>query len=404
MREGWVEERLGDICTLLNGRAYKKKELLSSGKYPVLRVGNFFSNRSWYYSDLELEENKYCDRGDLLYAWSASFGPRIWSGEKVIFHYHIWKTVLDKNRINKKFLYYWFDWDADKIKSEQGAGTTMIHVTKGSMENRLLALPPLPEQKRIVAILDEAFEDIDAAIANTQKNLANARELYDGYLETLFARSGSNWKKTTLGEVAAFKNGLNFTKSSKGETIQIVGVADFQNNLWVPTSDLSKVQIDKKLSDAYLLQEGDILTVRSNGNKQLIGRCIIAGAITERTSHSGFTIRIRLFSTEISPEFLIQHLKSGRSRRELIESGDGANISSLNQTALSALPISFPVIRDQTAIVRRINSIAVSAANLNDVYEKKLAYLSELKQSLLAKAFSGELTADSESVLKEAVG
>ena len=78
MREDWKFKRLDEVCTFINGRAYKKDELLSSGKYMVLRVGNFFTNKEWYYSDLELSEDKYCENGDLLYAWSASFGPRMW--------------------------------------------------------------------------------------------------------------------------------------------------------------------------------------------------------------------------------------------------------------------------------------------------------------------------------------
>ena len=88
MNNGWQVKKLGDVCRLINGRAYSKPELLSDGKYRLLRVGNFFTNNHWYYSDMELEEDKYCDTGDLLYAWSASFGPRIWTGGKVIYHYH----------------------------------------------------------------------------------------------------------------------------------------------------------------------------------------------------------------------------------------------------------------------------------------------------------------------------
>ena len=84
---------LGNLARVINGRAYKQEELLDSGKYRVLRVGNFFSNGSWYYSDLELDKDKYCESGDLLFAWSASFGPKIWNDEKVIYHYHIWKIV-----------------------------------------------------------------------------------------------------------------------------------------------------------------------------------------------------------------------------------------------------------------------------------------------------------------------
>ena len=151
--EGWEWKRLEEVCQFINGKAYKKIELLSEGKYPVLRVGNFFTNNNWYYSDLELPENKYCDYGDLLYAWSASFGPRIWEGEKSIYHYHIWKTIPDNKLITKEFLYQLLDWDVEKIKSDQGTGATMMHVTKGSMEARIIPLPSLQEQKRIVAKL-----------------------------------------------------------------------------------------------------------------------------------------------------------------------------------------------------------------------------------------------------------
>ena len=85
-KPGVEMKTLGEICEVINGRAYSQPELLSEGKYRVLRVGNFFSNDSWYYSNLELEDKYYCNKGDLLYAWSASFGPHIWEEEKTIYH------------------------------------------------------------------------------------------------------------------------------------------------------------------------------------------------------------------------------------------------------------------------------------------------------------------------------
>lgn len=149
----WEVKELGDVCDFLNGRAYKKDELLSSGKYKVLRVGNFFSNDNWYYSDLELETNKYCENGDLLYAWSASFGARIWNGEKVIYHYHIWKINTLEAVINKFYLFYVFEWDVEALKEKHGNGMAMTHVGKASIETRKIPLPPLPEQKKIAELL-----------------------------------------------------------------------------------------------------------------------------------------------------------------------------------------------------------------------------------------------------------
>ena len=185
--QGWESKKLGDVARLINGRAYKKPELLSKGKYPVLRVGNFFTNQNWYYSDLELPEDKYCEYGDLLYAWSASFGPRIWLGDRSIFHYHIWKVELDTNVLDKKYLYYFFEWDKESIKVEQGAGATMIHVSMGSMNARSISLPPLDEQTRIVALLDDIKANVSKLKEEYILNAENITNLRQSVLQKAFA-------------------------------------------------------------------------------------------------------------------------------------------------------------------------------------------------------------------------
>lgn len=155
----WEWVRIGDIVNFINGRAYKAEELLTHGKYKVLRVGNFFSNDKWYYSDLELEDNKYCHKGDLLYAWSASFGPRIWTEDDTIFHYHIWK--IEYGILNREFLYYLLLADIKNIQSDL-TGSTMKHLSLTNMLPRLVPLPPLAEQERIVAKLDSLLPKVQA--------------------------------------------------------------------------------------------------------------------------------------------------------------------------------------------------------------------------------------------------
>lgn len=182
----WEIKKINEICTLINGRAYNKQELLSEGKYRVLRVGNFFTNNNWFYSNLELSEEKYCDEGDLLYAWSASFGPRVWEGEKVIYHYHIWKVIPNLNLISKEFLYILLEWDKESIKKAQGTGTTMMHVSKGSMEARLIPLPPIAEQQSIVQKLDALSSETKKLEAIYRKKLEDLEELKKSILQKAF--------------------------------------------------------------------------------------------------------------------------------------------------------------------------------------------------------------------------
>ena len=159
----WVWARFQDVVEFINGRAYKKDELLSKGKYKVLRVGNFFTNSSWYYSDLELPDEKYCYNGDLLYAWSASFGPKIWDGDKTIFHYHIWNVKFNAQCFDKHYLYWYFIYDVYRVSSDT-TGSTMKHVSMQNMLPRLIPLPPLAEQQRIVAKLEKLLPLCDGLV------------------------------------------------------------------------------------------------------------------------------------------------------------------------------------------------------------------------------------------------
>lgn len=149
--DSWEWAQIGSAIDLINGRAYKQQELQTSGKWPVLRVGNLFTNESWYYSDLDLEDEKYCNKGDLLYAWSASFGPHIWNGEKSIFHYHIWK--VRHYLMNRDYLNYVLQWDVDRIRTAT-TGSTMVHVSMTNMRPRTIPVAPTAEQDRIVDRLD----------------------------------------------------------------------------------------------------------------------------------------------------------------------------------------------------------------------------------------------------------
>ena len=171
---------LSEVLTLLNGRAYKAPELLPEGKYLVLRVGNFFSNTEYYYSNLELEPDKYCDTGDLLYTWSTSLGAQIWNGGKVIYHYHIWKILFNEDLYNKDYLCYLLNVMTDSLKKETH-GSTMVHLTKEGMEKKSIIVPPMDLQKQFSAIANQSDKSISElrksvdAIDKVIKSLINEK-------------------------------------------------------------------------------------------------------------------------------------------------------------------------------------------------------------------------------------
>jgi type I restriction enzyme S subunit len=178
---GWDTYVLKDVSTLLNGRAYKQNELLSEGKYKVLRVGNFFTNGNYYYSDLELDEDKYCDNGDLLFAWSASFGAFIWDGEKVIYHYHIWKVLYDKQLLDIQYYRFLLNTMTNYfMKDVHGIG--MVHLTKAGMEEYVLPIPPLPLQQSFA----QKIEAIEQQKALIKQSIAEVETLFNARMQEYF--------------------------------------------------------------------------------------------------------------------------------------------------------------------------------------------------------------------------
>lgn len=170
----WVCCKQKHAFRLINGRAYANDEFEIDGKYRILRVGNLFSNPDWYTSSMELPSDKYCEDGDLLYSWSMSYGPVIWSGEKVIYHYHIWKVDLSA-AVSKQFAYYYLLALTDAIQAEVHE-TTMGFLTMGVMNNSYIALPPLDEQDEIVECLSKRCADIDAVIDTRTAQIARLED------------------------------------------------------------------------------------------------------------------------------------------------------------------------------------------------------------------------------------
>lgn len=164
MPKGWEIDRIGNIAKLINGRAFLMPELQQEGKYRIVRVGNFSGKDEWFYSDMELDDDKYCQNGDLLYKWACNFGPEFWNEEKVIYHYHIWKVVVGE-RVNKNYLYYLLK-QSTPLWLGGTNGATMVHITKESMEKKKVLVP----SKEILSKFEMISSEILSQIQIYQKS------------------------------------------------------------------------------------------------------------------------------------------------------------------------------------------------------------------------------------------
>ena len=404
MKAGWTYKKLADLCTFFGDGDWIESKDQSSNGIRLIQTGNVgegvFKDRGdkARYINEETFDRLRCTEifeGDCLISrlpdpvGRSAILPD--TGERMI-------TAVDCTivRFNHQLcLPEFFNYYSQSIEyinnvSERCTGTTRNRISRSQLGKTQIPTSDVGEQRRIVTLLDEAFADIATAKANAEKNLQNARDLLESHLQAAFTQQ-ADWELKAFGELAEFRNGINFNKSSKGNEIKIVGVRDFQKNFWAPLEDLETIIPDGEIPATDLIESGDLLFVRSNGNPELIGRTLLIGDLNERITHSGFTIKARLHHTELSPIYLCHYLKSGLLRREMIEGGNGANIKSLNQGTLSRLKIAFPDKSKQLLIVEHLETVQAEIAELESIYRQKLTALDDLKKSLLHQAFSGQL-------------
>lgn len=202
-----------------------------------------------------------------------------------------------------------------------------------------------------------------------------------------------SWERIKLGEIAEFKNGLNFSKDQYGQGVKYISVADFQDYFSVKTEGLDELKEDF-INPTYFLNEGDIIFVRSNGNKELVGRNLFIDKVIEPLTFSGFCIRARFIQKDILPKFYAYLFKSRFFRQTLSASAGGTNINNLNQGILSNLDVPKPSLATQ----RKIASILSAYDDLIENNLKRIKLLEEkafLRYKLLLEnesSFEGKIS------------
>jgi type I restriction enzyme S subunit len=193
----------------------------------------------------------------------------------------------------------------------------------------------------------------------------------------------TKWPTRRLSDLAEFRNGVNYNKNSFGEGVKVVGVSDFQDYTKPRYADLDQINPEGIVTQRNILHDGDIVFVRSNGNRELIGRSLFIQQPPEEVTHSAFTIRLRFTSSDVYPKFYAYCFRTPLIRKGLTAYGGGTNISNLNQDILGALEVPFPPLTEQ----QRIAEILSAYDDLMENNQRRIQLLQEMARALYREWF-----------------
>ncbi len=325
------------------------------------------------------------ENGKLGIAADLANGIGFGSSEFIVFR--------PNDTLNREWLYYFLSREAFRLEGAQRMSGAVGHkrVAKEFIDAYPIPLPPLPEQQRIVGILDEAFDGIANAKANAKKNLQNARALFESHLQAVFTQRGERWAEKKLGEVAAsISTGPFGTMLHKSDYvpdgIPLVNPMNIVDSRIIPSSRMMVSEETRERLRAYALKVGDIVI----GRRGELGRCAL---VTDNEAGwlcgtGSFFVRLSNF---MDGKFFVALFGSKQFKVRLENSAVGTTMSSLNHAILNELPILVPPITEQRLIIAKSEELLCEVQHLESIYQKKLAALDGLKKSLLHQAFTGEL-------------
>ena len=394
----WQQTTLGEAYDVRDG-THDSPKYQETG-YPLITSKNLKPaglnfDKVKYISDNDfkkINERSGVRKGDVLFAMIGTIGnPIIVEVEPNFAIKNVALFKVPENQ-NEKFLKYYLEskYVIEKMIKE-AKGTTQKFVGLGYLRGFPIALPSIPEQKRIVALLDTVFADLEQARAKTEQNLKNARELFDSYLQQVFSQKGDGWVETTLGEisggVATGPFGSLLHKSDYIENgIPLVNPAHIVGQKVVPDTRKTISEETALRLSAYKMKVGDIVI----GRRGEMGRCAL---ITQ--NEDGYLCGTGSFIIKSSDRcdggFLIRFLRSASCVASLEKIAGGAVMPNLSNSSLSKFGIRVPSKNKQIEITKLIDKLSIEIEKVIDIYNEKLNSIDELKKSILQKAFSGEL-------------
>ncbi|UJS22795.1 restriction endonuclease subunit S [Thiothrix winogradskyi] len=375
LKAGWQTKKFSDVLDIRNGRNQKAVES-ESGTYPVLgSAGNVMGYATDY----------ICEAGTTIIGRKGNISTPIYVETK------FWNVdtafgLSPKAGLNNKFLYYYcLSYDFAALNR----GTTIPSLVKSELLEISIPLPPLPEQTRIVAILDEAFANISQAVANAEKNLANTRELFDSYLNKVFASSDERVKLSEITTVIS--DGDHSPPPKAQEGIPFITISNVNKNTrLIDFSDTFKVPQSyfDALKDTRKPFFGDVLYTVTGSY-----------GIPIKVPHGVefcFQRHIGLLRPKknINSSWLYYALLSPSVYEQASSGATGTAQKTVSLNVLRNIEVPMMSESEQVSAVEKLDLFWAQKEELEDIYRRKLAALAELKQALLQKAFTGELTAN----------
>ena len=398
MKKGWQTKRLGDLFAFKNGRAFKKEEWTTKG-LPIIRIQNLNNeDASFNYFAGEYSQDILVEPGDLLFSWSgtvgSSFGSHLWNGEPGVLNQHIFKIGL-RETIAKRYAFHGLRYITAEIEQSVSGAVGLVHITKEKLNEFTLPVPPLAEQQRIVGLLDEAFEGLATAKANAEKNLQNARALFESHLQSVFTKRGPGWVENKLKPITT-KIGSGATPRGGGESYKDEGISLIRS---LNVHDLGFKYAKLAFLDDAQAEELSNVEVQSrdvllNITGASVARCAIVPEDVLPARVNQHVSIIRPVAEKLDADFLHYLLISKPYKDQLLKTGEegGSTRQAITKAQIQEFTVEYPsTLKEQKSIVAKLDTILAETQRLARLYEQKLALLTALKKSLLHQAFTGEL-------------
>lgn len=396
---GWVEATIRDLCDLINGKAFKPSDWTTQG-LPIVRIQNLNNPNSTFNYYQGLVEEKFLIRsGQLLFAWSGtpgtSFGAHVWNGGKAVLNQHIFKVNFPPDLIDKHFLRNAINQKLEELIGKAHGGAGLQHVTKGKFEETLITLPPLAEQKRIVAKLDL----LNAKSAHARTELARIETLVSHYKQAVLSKvfSGepaAKWPIASLDQVSEVifdgPFGSNLKSADyRAEGPRVVRLENIGARVFIEEKRTHISDEKFKSLARHTLRANDILF--SSFVSEEIRACLFPADAGFEAINKADCFCIRLDTAKIDPQFVLMQLTSESTYRHFVQQVHGATRPRINLSQLRQHKLLLPPVQEQYEIIRRIEAAFAKIDRLAVEAKQALTLLGKLDEAILAKAFRGEL-------------